>query len=45
MALKPMPMKPETKPDPKWETIYQASHGGHYPKPEPRTPGQPKTGR
>ncbi|MET7933476.1 hypothetical protein [Streptomyces sp. NPDC005322] len=44
MALKKtMPMKPETKPDPKYATTYSASRGGHYPTPPQPTPGQPKT--
>lgn len=43
MALKPMPMKPETKPDPRFETTYQASRGGHYPAPPKPTPGKPKS--
>ncbi|WP_327413219.1 hypothetical protein [Streptomyces sp. NBC_01233] len=41
MALrKTMPMAPETRPDPKHATDYQASRGGHMqtsPKPVPGT--------
>lgn len=42
MALKPMDMKPETRPDPRFATTYQASRGGHYPKPETPTTKTPK---
>ncbi|MGW0545367.1 hypothetical protein ACWD0D_34490 [Streptomyces griseoincarnatus] len=44
MALrKTMPMAPETRPDPRHETTYQASRGGHVqPAPKP-TPGKPKS--
>ncbi|MFF5589714.1 hypothetical protein [Streptomyces hygroscopicus] len=42
MPLKPMPMAPGTRPDKKYETVYQPSRGGHY-KPEPKpTLGKPK---
>lgn len=42
MALKKtMPMKPGTKPDPRFETVYDAKRGGHYPpknnQPKPKT--------
>ncbi|WP_159073674.1 hypothetical protein [Streptomyces sp. RTd22] len=45
MPLKPtMPMAPETKPDPKWASDYQASRGGHYkPDEEKPVPGTPKS--
>ncbi|MFD6968366.1 hypothetical protein [Streptomyces sp. NPDC059949] len=43
MALrKTMPMKPETRPDPKHATDYQASRGGHYPSTPKPVPGAPK---
>ncbi|MGP3684138.1 hypothetical protein ACTVZO_05390 [Streptomyces sp. IBSNAI002] len=43
MALrKTMPMAPGTKPDPKHETTYSASRGGHYPTTPKPVPGAPK---
>ncbi|MFJ8842959.1 hypothetical protein ACIRFF_08655 [Streptomyces cyaneofuscatus] len=47
MALKKrtMPMAPETRPDPRYETTYQASRGGHVRPAEKPTPATPKTGR
>jgi hypothetical protein len=43
MALrKTMPIAPQTRPDPKHETTYQASRGGHFSKPDQPTPGTPK---
>lgn len=43
MALrKTMPMAPGTRPDPKHETTYQASRGGHHPAPAKPVPGTPK---
>jgi hypothetical protein len=43
MALrKTMPMKPETRPDPRHETTYQASRGGSYPTQQKPLPGRPK---
>ncbi|MCQ6250899.1 hypothetical protein [Streptomyces malaysiensis] len=42
MPLKPMPMAPGTRPDKKFETVYQPSRGGHYPKPQTPVPGKPK---
>jgi hypothetical protein len=45
MALrKTMPMAPGTKPDPKDETTYSASRGGHYPSPPKPVPGARKEG-
>lgn len=41
---KTMPMKPETKPDPKHATDYQASRGGHFKPAEKPTPGARKEG-
>lgn len=39
MALKrDIPTAPQTRPDPKRETTYQASRGGHYKPAEPPTP-------
>lgn len=46
MALrKTMPMAPGTRPDPKHETTYQPSRGGHYPAPAKPVPGTPKDKR
>lgn len=43
MPLRPtMPMAPQTKPDPKHETVYSASRGGHYPATPKPVPGTPK---
>ncbi|MEU8623166.1 hypothetical protein [Streptomyces sp. NPDC048623] len=43
MALKKtMPMAPGTRPDPKHETVYQPSRGGHFPAPSKPVPGTPK---
>ncbi|WP_275406340.1 hypothetical protein [Streptomyces cyaneofuscatus] len=39
---KTMPMAPGTRPDPRHETTYQASRGGHVPTPQKPTPGTPK---
>ncbi|MFI8360728.1 hypothetical protein ACIGD1_11270 [Streptomyces sp. NPDC085612] len=45
MALrKTMPMKPETRPDPRHETTYSASRGGHYPTTPKPVPGARKEG-
>lgn len=45
MALdKKIPTAPQTRPDPKHETTYQASRGGHYLAPQKPTPGTPKKG-
>ncbi|MGW6598488.1 hypothetical protein [Streptomyces sp. NPDC055036] len=40
-----MPMGAGTRPDPKQETTYQASRGGHFPPPEKPVAGTPKKGR
>ncbi|MGW7332175.1 hypothetical protein ACWGIU_26995 [Streptomyces sp. NPDC054840] len=46
MALrKTMPMTPGTRPDPKHETTYQSSRGGHHPTPAKPAPGTPKDKR
>ncbi|MFD4814847.1 hypothetical protein [Streptomyces sp. NPDC058418] len=37
-----MPMAPGTRPDPKQETTYQASRGGHVKTDKKPTPGTPK---
>ncbi|MEU8776515.1 hypothetical protein [Streptomyces sp. NPDC048606] len=43
MALrKTMPMAPGTKPDPRHETTYQASRGGHHLTPAKLVPGAKK---
>jgi hypothetical protein len=43
MALrKSMPAAPGTRPDPKHETTYSSSRGGHYPTQQKPTPGKPK---
>ncbi|SDM77060.1 hypothetical protein [Streptomyces wuyuanensis] len=43
MALKKtMPAAPQTRPDPKHETTYSASRGGHYPTGQKPVPGAPK---
>lgn len=39
---KTMPATPGTRPDPRHETTYQASRGGHIPTPPKPTPGTPK---
>jgi hypothetical protein len=45
MALrKTMPAAPQTRPDPKHETTYSSSRGGHYPTTPKPTPGKPKKG-
>lgn len=36
---------PQTRPDPKHETVYQPSRGGWYPTAQKPAPGQPKKGR
>lgn len=33
---------PGTRPDPRHETVYQPSRGGHFKAPEKPTPGTPK---
>ncbi|WP_329182174.1 hypothetical protein OG754_40315 (plasmid) [Streptomyces decoyicus] len=46
MALRPIPIAPGSRPDPRFETTYQASRGGHCkaePKPVPGTPKSQKT--
>lgn len=40
-----IPTAPGTRPDPKHETVYQPSRGGHYPKPPKPVPGTPKGGK
>ncbi|MFD8577165.1 hypothetical protein ACFV1H_17765 [Streptomyces virginiae] len=43
MALrKTMPAAPQTRPDPRHETTYSASRGGHYLTPPKPVPGKPK---
>ncbi|MFH8369180.1 hypothetical protein [Streptomyces sp. NPDC018031] len=42
MPLRPMPMGPGTRPDPRHETTYSGSRGG-WVRPEPKpVPGKPK---
>lgn len=43
MALrKDIPTAPGTRPDPRHETVYRPSQGGHYPTPPKPVPGTPK---
>ncbi|GAB7036030.1 hypothetical protein AB0G35_24130 [Streptomyces sp. NPDC021749] len=45
MPLRPMPIAPGSKPDPRFETTYQAPRGGCFkaePKPVPGTPKKKK---
>ncbi|MGW3274840.1 hypothetical protein ACWDFH_25715 [Streptomyces kronopolitis] len=45
MPLRPTPIAPGSRPDPRFETTYQASRGGHFkaaPKPVPGTPKSQK---
>lgn len=42
MALRPFPIAPGSRPDPKHETTYQASRGGHFPTEPQPAPGTPK---
>lgn len=45
MALrKSMPAAPQTRPDPKHETTYSASRGGHVRTEQKPVPGTPKRG-
>ncbi|MFD6872687.1 hypothetical protein ACFWD5_32225 [Streptomyces koyangensis] len=45
MALRrDMPITPGTRPDPRHETVYQASRGGSFPAPARPVPGTPKDG-
>lgn len=46
MALndKKIPTAPGTRPDPKHETVYQPSRGGHYPATQKPVPGTPRKG-
>lgn len=40
----PISTAPDTRPDPRFETVYQGSRGGHFTPPAKPVPGTPRNG-